>query len=100
MKTFAALSALTVLTLFLFGCAANQTEKDDSSYWARDVIIEFTRDTSPSQKKAFYKKYNLEFIAQYDNDTVKCRILTGESIDDFIDSLSVNPKIKKIEPAT
>ena len=88
-----------ILTVTLFGCAANQNGKDDSSYWQRDVIIEFQRDTSVSQKDAFYRKYNLEFLAQYDNDTVKCRILTGESVEDFIERLSDNPKINKIDPA-
>jgi len=98
MKNFTLLFSL-ILTVTLLGCAANQGEKDDSSYWQRDVIIEFQRDTTVSQKDAFYRKYRLEFLAQYDNDTVKCRILTGESIEDFIERMSDNPKVSKIESA-
>ena len=98
MKNFAVIFSL-IFTLSLIGCATDQTEKDDSSYWEKEITIEFTRDTTPVQKEAFYRKYNLEFLAQYDNDTVKCRILTGESTADFIDRLSSNPKVTKIEPA-
>ena len=98
MKKLALLFSL-ILTVTLFGCASSQNEKSDGSEWQRDVMIEFQRDTTITQKDAFYAKYRLEFLAQYDNDTVKCRILTGETVDDFIERLKDNPKVNKIEVA-
>ncbi|MCB1194791.1 hypothetical protein KDK77_01275 [bacterium] len=93
------LCILTTLVCCIAGFAGCAHMADDSSEsWAKEVIIKFMNDTTESEKNAFYDLNNLEFIAEYDYYLVRCRILSGESIDDFIKRLESHPQVEYIKP--
>ncbi len=82
----------------LNGCALIEDFKtEDNKPWRKEVVILFRRDITDFEKEQFYSINYLEFLSQYYDYKVRCRITSGESIDDFIDRLSSSPYVDKIE---
>ena len=86
------------LSILINGCAVEH-EAQDSSQWNRDVIVAFRKDATDIERERFVTYNRLEFVAKYDFYLYKYRILTGESIKDFIERLSSDPVIDSIQPA-
>lgn len=87
-----------VCAIFLYGCASDDTAVSDQP-WSKEVIIEFRADSGEFERQQFYDIYHLDFLAQYDADTVRVEILTGEPIDEFIDRAGRDPLVDSIKPA-
>jgi len=86
---------LIFCALFVLFCGCETFQNSDD--WVKEVVIQFRRDTTAFQREQFYNLNSLEFVSQYDENLVKCRIISGESIDDFIDRLSTDPSILYIK---
>jgi hypothetical protein len=84
---------------FAPGCANESAERKDDDSWVKEVVIVFRSDTGDFVRRQFYSINYLEFLSQYDNDTVLVRIISGESIADFIDRVSDDPIVVSVEPA-
>ncbi len=98
-KFLSLIVCLLVSFSLLNGCAMIEDFKtEDNSPWRKEIVILFRRDITNSEKEQFYSINFLEFLSQYYDYKVRCRITSGESIDDFIDRLSSNPYVDKIEP--
>ncbi len=98
-STIACVTLMLLAFTFFTGCANDAASKNGDEPWSREVIIEFRTDTSEFERNQFYSINYLEFMSQYDSDTVRARIISGESIADLIDRLSTDPKIISIKPA-
>ena len=98
-STLACVMLMLLGFTFFSGCANDAASKNSDEPWLREVVIEFRTDTSDFERDQFYSINYLEFMTQYDADTVRARIISGESIADLIDRLSSDPKIVSIKPA-
>ena len=88
---------ISIVAMGVIGCAGQKITDNDQS-WIREVEIRFTNDTTEFEREAFYKINNLEFVAEYDYELVRCRILSGETVKDFIKRLKSDPHVKWIKP--
>ncbi len=91
-------ATMLFLSVLLNGCAIDR-EVQDNYQWNRDIIIAFRKDAAETERERFVTYNHLEFVAKYDFYLYKYRILTGESIKDFIERLSSDPVIDSIQPA-
>ena len=88
---------ICVVSMGMLGCAGQQIDEDDQS-WIREVEIKFVNDTTTVEKESFYRVNNLEFIAEYEYYLVRCRILSGEAVEEFIERLESDPRVEYIKP--
>jgi len=98
-KFFSFMVCLWTSFFLLNGCAMIEDfEAEDNAPWRKEIVILFRKDITDFEKEQFYSINSLEFLSQYYDYKVRCRIISGESIDDFTDRLSSNPYVDKIEP--
>lgn len=98
-KFFSFIVCLWTSLFLLNGCAMIEDfETEDNRPWRKEIVILFRRDITDFEKEQFYLINSLEFLSQYYDYEVRCRITSGESIDDLIDRLYSNPYVDKIKP--